>query len=272
MRGLLGRLCLRFGWLTEDGAPVIYWHSQNLSEDRHGRTKALWRDGRGWLRTPWGTISLCWAFPTRFYHIGVLIGGGDGQFFGTQVACGLFALWFHWEPAKWREVKSQSYQLSIHGGGLWCQWGTNRWGEMEAFSSKCPWWRQWHFDPLDFLFGRQKHRERDLEAVETLVPTPEGGVLATVRLFESTWERRRWPWWPLTRCLDRAEIELREPIPVPGKGENSWDCGEDAIYSLTCPARTVSEAVAAVVESYTRTRERHGGRDWKPAAARSDLL
>jgi len=31
------------------------------------------------------------------------------------------------------------------------------------------------------------------------------------------------------------------------------------------PERTVPEAVAAVVESYTRTRERHGGRNWKPA-------
>ena len=35
------------------------------------------------------------------------------------------------------------------------------------------------------------------------------------------------------------------------------------------PERTVPEAVAAVVESYTRTRERHGGRDWKPAGAQA---
>jgi len=262
-------LCLRFGWLNEDGGPAVYWHSQNLSEDKFGRTKALWRHGRGWLRMPWATLGFEWSVPTHFWHVGFDLGGGDSELFSTQFACGLFALWFHYEPVKWRVVRDRSYQIAFHNGGMWVRCGTNRWGDWHKGQ---PWWMDWHFDPLDFLFGRQKHRERDLEAVETLVPTPEGGVLATVRLFESTWERRRWPWWPLTRCLDRAEIELREPIPVPGKGENSWDCGEDAIYSLTCPARTVSEAVAAVVESYTRTRERHGGRDWKPAAARSDLL
>lgn len=265
---ILRWLCLCFGWLNEDGGPAVYWHSQNLTEDKFGRTKALWRHGRSWLSTPWATLGLCWQIPTPHWIVAFEFGGGDGHLFGASFACGLFALWFHWEPAKWREVKDRSYQLSWHGGGIWGQWGTNQWGDMEDWSSP-PWWRRWHFDPMDFLFGRQKYTARDLDTVVTTVPAPEGAYPASIRFFESTWTRPRWPWWPLTRRRDRADIELQKPVPIPGKGENSWDCGEDAIHSLTCPASTVGEAVAAVVESYTRTRERHGGRDWKPAGARS---
>lgn len=261
---LVSRLCIRLGWLNEDGGAAVYWHSQNLTEDRYGRTKGLWRHGRAWLRMPWGSFNLAWQIPTHHWFISFDLGGGDGELFGTSFACGLFALWFHWEPAKWRAVRNRSYQIAFHNGGMWVQWGTNRWGDMEDWSSP-PRWRRWNFDSMDFLVGRQKYTERDLESIETTVPTPEGAIPATVRLFESTWRRPRWPFWPLTRRLDRADIELHRPVPIPGKGENSWDCGEDAIYSLTCRATTVAEAVAAVVESYTQTRERHGGRHWTPA-------
>ncbi len=245
MRGLLSRLCVRLGWLTEDGAPAIHWRSQNLSEDRHGRPRRpLWRHGRGWLRTPWGTFAPCWQIPTRHWIIGFQI-GGDGELFGTTFACGLFALWTHYEPRKWRQAKNRSYEVSFHGGAVWVQWGTNRWGDMGDWSNPAR-WRRWSFHPLDFVFGRQKHSERDLDTVATTIPAPEGAYPASIRFFESTWRRPRWPWWPLTRHMDRADIELQKPVPIPGKGENSWDCNEDAIYSLTCRARTVGEAVAAV--------------------------
>ena len=36
-----------------------------------------------------------------------------------------------------------------------------------------------------------------------------------------------------------------KPIPVPGKGENSWDCDDDAIHSSHGPHSTVHQAVAA---------------------------
>lgn len=260
-------LCRRLGWLTEDGMPAVRWHAQNLSDDRFGRlTKPLWRDGRGWLRTPWATFAMAWTIPTRFCHVGFDSGGGDGELFGLELACWLFAVWFHYEPARWRQVRSRSYQLSWHDGGLWCQWGTNQWGDMPDWKQP-PRWRRWHFDPMDFLLGRMHYDSRDLQTRHVEIPTPEGLCPARVRFFESTWKRPRWPWWPLTRRMVRSDIDLQKPIPIPGKGENSWDCDEDAIYSLTCRATTVAEAVAAVVKSYVETRERHGGSNWRPAEA-----
>lgn len=46
---------------------------------------------------------------------------------------------------------------------------------------------------------------------------------------------------------------------------NSWDCGEDAVYSLTTVAATVPEAIAKLVRSCLESRERHGGPNWRPA-------
>lgn len=60
-----------------------------------------------------------------------------------------------------------------------------------------------------------------------------------------------------------------KPIPVPGKGENSWDCDDDAIHSSHGPHSTVHQAVAALVASVYRDRTRYGsGPEWQPTAAR----
>ena len=268
MKRLVLWLCTRFGWLTEDREPAIWWHSQNLTQDRHGRKKALWRHGRGWLRTPWGNFSAEWIVPTRFLHVGFTLGGGDGEGWGVEFACKVFAWWFHFEPAKFRGIRERSYQVSWHNGAIWVHWGTNKWGDWSRHD-KVPRWRRWCFHPTDFLFGRLRYEKRELETVETQVPTPEGPVPARIIFDESTWRRPRWPWWPLTRRRDGANIELLRPIPIPGKGENAWDIDDDAIYSLSCNAKTVAEAVAAVVENYTRSRERHGGPNWKPAEVES---
>ena len=59
-----------------------------------------------------------------------------------------------------------------------------------------------------------------------------------------------------------------KPIPVPGKGENSWDCDDDAIHSSHGPHSTVHQAVAALVASGYRERTRYGsGPEWLPVDA-----
>ena len=98
--------------------------------------------------------------------------------------------------------------------------------------------------------GRSKYSERDIETVRVNVPMPEGDYPATVQLDQAVWKRPR---WPFAQKIHRADIELDKPIPIPGKGENSWDLDEDAIFSLTTPAKTPQEAVDALVRSAMKT-------------------
>ena len=99
--------------------------------------------------------------------------------------------------------------------------------------------------------------------VPTVVPMPERAYPASVKLFESTWKRPRW----FASRMVRAEVKIEKGIPFPGKGENSYDCGDDALFGLTCKADTVEQAIAETVESALRNRRRYGGSvDWQPAA------
>lgn len=55
------------------------------------------------------------------------------------------------------------------------------------------------------------------------------------------------------------------PIPIPGKGENSWDCEDTATYSLsTGSAKSHQEAALKLMDYIMRTRWRHGGSKWCP--------
>jgi hypothetical protein len=61
---------------------------------------------------------------------------------------------------------------------------------------------------------------------------------------------------------------MTDPVPFPGKGENSWDCGEDATHGYYGPAASIEDAVGNLVTSTLKRRRKYGGRDWKPEAVR----
>lgn len=133
--------------------------------------------------------------------------------------------------------------------------------------SRAALWPGWHgrLRPRlrDRALGKLEHSEDELRVVETVIPMPEGNYPATVRLTRAMWRRRRWPL--SRRVVLRGHVEMKVPIPVPGKGENSWDIDDDAHYGVTCPARSVSEAVSAVAQGALRDRERYAGPNWRPA-------
>lgn len=138
------------------------------------------------------------------------------------------------------------------------------WGREWEYRNRDPWWiRGVSVDLRDLVLGRPKYSTREVAAIRPiLIPMPEGAYRGTCAIEEATWKRPRWP----ARRLLRADVKMEEPVPIPGKGENSWDCGEDAIHGMCCPASTVPEAIAEVVKSALSTRERHGGRNWRPQA------
>ena len=82
-----------------------------------------------------------------------------------------------------------------------------------------------------------------------------GGQVRPVKieLYEARWKRKR---WPKARVVARADIELFDGIPIPGKGENGWDIEDDAIYGLVCKAATLEDAIAALRASYERSLNR----------------
>ena len=92
---------------------------------------------------------------------------------------------------------------------------------------------------------------------------PEGDYQDDYSIKRSIYKRPRWR----RRVLETMVVDLPVPIPVPGKGENSWDCGDDAIWSVAFNGAntSVEQAMNKVRDGALRDRERYGGKRWVPA-------
>lgn len=268
-------------WIRDHG------HAQNLNEDCNGKIKGtILKRGRAWFR-PFGYgqkrgLEFCWEWSlwTRFWALQFDVGAGDSDDgLSLWVAFGLLSFHFTVEgilPRRFIEWGRQRALKTPYLGYEFMAWPRSIgisffeqtiwfeiWNGDFGWDRRQPKWMSFIFSPVDFLLGKRKYASKNLLASPALVdaPMPEATYPVEVMLTEDSWKRPRWP-WPMVRR--RADVKCLRPIPIPGKGENSWDCGEDAIYATGCAATTVDEALAALKDSVLKTRERYGGKNWKP--------
>jgi hypothetical protein len=248
---------------------MVHWWRQNLKKE--DSTKHWWyQRGRWWLyRMPeeQNVGSFGWSLAIPGHHPGVQFGATpqDDEPFQFHLGLGLFDLWLDADSKSLRRLcnrltpvhkgysfhDSREISLRFFGGAVW--WTV--WMDQDESSSTDPKWRRGSWHPLDTFFGRHKYNEQALGRQQAIIHMPEGEYSATVELFMSTWKRPRWPW---AKSVQRATIAVENPPQFAGKGENSWDMDDDAIYEMTMPATTIAEAVAAYTATVLRNRERYG--------------
>ena len=127
----------------------------------------------------------------------------------------------------------------------------------------------WYRNYRDWLFGKATYSESSRNSRLGGLPTsgimkmPEGDYKMKLEFYTSYWHRPR---SPFVKSLHRVEITPEKPVPIPGKGESSWDLDEDATYSSTMPVkdRTTDELIADFKKSIMDRRERYGGKNWLP--------
>lgn len=161
----------------------------------------------------------------------------------------LFSFWISFKKVIWYGP-SRELSLRFHSGSFWC----NLWSEpMDG--------KTYHFDVLRFIKGKSTYSEETLEERDILIPMPERAYKAKARLYQRTWSYPRW--FSSTSKGVSIDMEKGEQIPHEGKGENSWDCGPDATFGMSCPANSIPEAVGKLVGSVLRDRVKYGGwSDW----------
>lgn len=262
-------------------------HWQNLDEDRAHRVKGRgWRHGRAWLDVgpmnetkwpcrPWN-FGISWVLAQlghNWFGASVALGEGDSDAeLQASVQVPGAALYLHADTPLTRKLtgllcrkKTHGYRtakelrLSIgrHPLTLRSKIWTDPWSEDDA-----PKWRDLYIELRPLIFGRAKYHREVIEEREVLIPMPERAYPATAVLTECTWTHQRFG-WPRKRVV-RVELEVPGGIPVPGKGENAWDCGDDATLGMTTPADSIPEGIAHLVQSLLTKRERYGGRHWAP--------
>ena len=124
-----------------------------------------------------------------------------------------------------------------------------------------PWWRAWSFGRVDVL-GRSKMTTLQVDGGRTSVPMPEGVYQATWNEVSTVTRHKRWPgtWVDAVRGPGRHRyftVEVEGGIPVQGKGEDSWNCGMDGLFS--CSGPTLEAAIGNMVAAALRGRRRYGG-------------
>ncbi len=213
-----------------------------------------------------------WNLWTNFCFFAIKRGGEDGNLL-LQIAFPPVALWFElpfrpnldsprWDkwnvkyggyPGSAKYTTFDFFELRIFSNAIWWSFLKFDWG----WSCKMPKWMDGNFHPIDFLFGTMKYRAELLSTKQVLIPMPEGAYPASVTLEFCTWKRPRLPWVSARRKT--AKVDLSIGIPHEGKGENSWDCGTDALHSLSVGASTVEEAISKTVESVLGSRRKYDG-------------
>lgn len=251
------------------GEPRIRSHWHNDSADR--KPGAWPRSARWWLHWPGNCLHIEYNLFARRCALSVDLKDDEDDLvihIAIPLLIQLFVCLGHCKPLlkilglTWQQVKNKDtwyYRreigFSVHDGGLWLYpWINPHEGGRGRRNAIC-------IDPKNILLGRAQYSSRNIKEIETEIIMPEGRYPATVELFVSEWRRPRWPW---AERLMRADIEIPGGIPIPGKGENSWDCDDDAIFSMVCPAATVAEAKQAVYQSAMRDRLRRAAADWVP--------
>lgn len=157
--------------------------------------------------------------------------------------------------------------VDFHDGSAWFTFWHSDNGWSDDDHKRWPWegngW-SWTLRVVDILFGEQKY-SGELEATEPAqiqIWMPEGPYAATFRTYRCQWSRR---WWK-SPMYWRTEIQIPDGLPFPGKGENSWDCDDDATYGSTSAVSTEwRPAHVVALDLALETLRRRGGCEWRPA-------
>jgi hypothetical protein len=167
-------------------------------------------------------------------------------------------LGFYWSIEDWRLAKmlprcANSFSFYWHEWGLWFSPWHNDWES----SWDDPWWRKmYHFNFPDFFLGKAAYSKMEGESFDNVtIPMPEGNFKAKMTFETCTWKRPLWS----AKVRKYTHIELEKAPSFPGKGENSWDCGDDGIYGMSTEGHSLPKAIGGYVQAVMEYRERRKG-------------
>lgn len=213
------------------------YHHQNLTDGE----LPLWRHGRAWL----GPLAWEWGFFRRASSLGVSLGSRS---FSIRVPW-LISLYVHARDDD--AFSRREFEIRVNDD---CVWISHPWVRQMEWRSDDPWWRKdIVLHVVDWLIGKARYEDVKGQPFRVVVPMPEGCYYAQATPSTSTWTRR-WYWPKKTR--KSVSLHIPGGIGHSGKGENSWDCGDDGLWG--CGGDDVYAAIARAVESVLHSRRRYG--------------
>lgn len=262
----------------------MYFWFQNLNENLKKLFHFRGSVGRAYNKQ-WFSYELCSG---RSFAFEITHGeAGDQEATRLRVGCLFFDLYLKFRLPSWTYFKrkciatwdnNREFYLvqGRHYGFYFYDWAFvwNFHAKVFESSSSDPWWMRQYIHIDDFFLGRPELLTDDLMSAEDIyfkMGTKE------FKIDSIKWERcrrfrRHIPYSLYHQTWYRVEIKIDQPPMRAGKGENSWDCGDDGIFGMsrewqgTNPNylnydQCIKEAVQLYVESVTEDAKRYGGSD-----------
>lgn len=139
------------------------------------------------------------------------------------------------------------------------------------WSSTDPWWMSGSINFPDLLFGRQRRVVTQLWSTHNIWFSLGGKEFM---IDDINWERVEYfrahiPFSVYRKTKQYVEIKIGRPPAYNGKGENSWDCGDDGTYGLSrewhgsevshkTSNKITEEATKLYVDSVVASAHRYG--------------
>lgn len=166
------------------------------------------------------------------------------------------------------------FEFEIGATGMsWCfgpndhSWERNASLKERLRRNNLKWWKVDRYSPSE--------SEKVESEVGATVYMPEGEYPVTVKLVrrQIVWRVGPYKWHrrskkrlvfdlPGKRFEWFGDLEAPNGIPFPGKGENSWDCGQDGLYGLYQRVKNrgawVEEMTTSATQSVLSSRRRYG--------------
>jgi len=237
-----------------------------------------------WFKNATKSISIELAGWKQNPSIYFKVDGGERDFtFHISLFIGMWLTFENFLPKNWYPFyESETYgrlptekeiSISIHNKTLW--W--NFWTPTDEWSSKTPKYQNGCFHFIEFITGKSDYTTKEIEHKDFILPYYEGNYKIRVFKNNAQWKMRRRLFWFLDINADRYEVkagyvkdgEWKDvPIPHEGKGENSWDCDEDATYSICFgidkKLKGCNDVALEFWKSTMKDRIRYGGANWLP--------
>lgn len=207
-----------------------------------------------------------------------------GWFIGIWISFERF-LSYKWFPKYWsNHTKSflpdeSEISIKFFGGSLWWNFGVS---ENWSSYTKNKTWRKGCFHLVDRLKGKHTMNKEILEVKGFVLPFLEGNYNIEVTKTERTDSWKRWftkkylSFNVRVGYYNEKKEWISQGVPVEGKGENSWDCDEDATYEMSFPGTPYRKNVKSCFDAalyfwhdMMKSREKTGSAQWLPEQFRN---
>jgi hypothetical protein len=197
--------------------------------------------GWRWFDKEFGAFGVGWSHSD---------GGYEGDESQTYLRLGFLKLWITRDLQRYRNPEWRyGWELSLT---LWQRWFGEQTGNSETEQATFCLWRE---RLLDWVFGKTVCTVTHGRKHDILIHMPEGDYPAVAKYEWRCWTRPRWLFHRMRLSTD---VDIPKGIPFQGKGENSWDCGDDGLFGSGCAGHDLEKAASTMREIVMHDRRKYG--------------